>query len=102
MSAKHTPGPWFLHTFDDGSMAIQPAVGFMVTPVKPRAGFEEDIPNFKLMAAAPDLLAALVGLVENQEAGWRATGTMPDEHIKAMPYLRAARAAIAKAKGGAK
>ena len=59
MSAAHTPGPWSLTTFAGGSMAIQPRVGFMVAPVKPRAGFEQDIPNFTLMTAAPELLAVL-------------------------------------------
>jgi hypothetical protein len=44
-----------------------------------------------------ELLAALNELVANQEDGWRQTGTMPEEHIKAMPYLRRARAAIANA-----
>jgi len=91
-AAKHTPAPWFLMTFDDGSMAIQPAVGFMITPVKPRAGFEEDIPNFTLMTAAPELLAALEGLMEIQNVGASAT----DE---AVALMNAALAAIAKAKG---
>jgi hypothetical protein len=48
--------------------------------------------------ATSALLTALVNLVRNQEEGWRATGTMPEEHIQAFPYLREARAAIKQAK----
>ncbi len=55
---KHTKGPWFLDTCGDGSLLIQPREGFSICPVTPREGFEQDIPNFRLMAAAPELLAA--------------------------------------------
>lgn len=56
---KHTPGPWYLDTFSDGTMAIMPQVGFSICSLEPRAGFKRDIPNFHLMAAAPELLDAL-------------------------------------------
>lgn len=58
-NAKHTSGPWHLDTASDGSMAIIPEVGFTICPLKPRGGFESDIPNFKLMAQAPNMLEAL-------------------------------------------
>lgn len=48
------------------------------------------------MASSPDLLKALVSLVANQDATWAAAG-FTDEQIKAMPYLKPARDAIAKA-----
>lgn len=60
MTTHHTPGPWFLNTFNDGSMVIQPRQGFMVCPVKPRDGFTQDAPNFQLMATAPELLETLI------------------------------------------
>jgi hypothetical protein len=53
--------------------------------------------NARLIVASPRLLAALKSLVANQEEGWRSTGTMPEEHIQQLPYLREARAAIAEA-----
>ena len=61
----HTPGPWFLDTASDGSMAIMPQCGFTITVIKPRPGFEQDLPNARLMAAAPELLAALQALFEH-------------------------------------
>ena len=55
---NHTTGPWHLDVASDGSMAIMPEVGFTICPLKPRAGFESDIPNFRLMAQAPNMLEA--------------------------------------------
>ena len=49
---------------------------------------------------APELLKVLTDLVANQAATWVAAG-FTDEQIKAMPYLKPARAAIAKVSGGA-
>ena len=97
MRAKHAPGPWSLHTFGDGSMAILPAEGFTVTVVKPRAGFESDIPNFKLMAAAPEMFAALEELTL-----WNDRATDDDAAEWIARVITQARAALAKAKGGAK
>jgi hypothetical protein len=59
MKTQHTPGPWFLDTASDGSMEIVPQIGYTITVITPRAGFERDIPNARLMAAAPELLYAL-------------------------------------------
>lgn len=56
--------------------------------------------NCNLIASAPDLLEALTELLANQDAGWVTAGFTP-EQIKAMPYLKASRAAIAKATGAA-
>lgn len=61
---RHTPGPWSLDVMADGSMLIQPREGLCICPVMPRAGFDSDIPNFQLMAAAPDLLKCLEMAVE--------------------------------------
>lgn len=65
MKTTHTPGPWHLvRSRSDESMAIVPAVGFTICPLMPRKGFDQDIPNFQLISAAPDLLAQLKGLAE--------------------------------------
>ena len=61
---KHTPGPWYLDECSDGSLLIQPREGFSICPVTPREGFESDMPNFRLMAAAPELLAVCKWLVD--------------------------------------
>jgi hypothetical protein len=85
--AKHTPGPWFLD--DDGRIFDTPDRGQLVAevatadPAEPPA--EEDVANARLIAAAPDLLAALekvVAISDRKHDAW-------DE----------ARAAIAKAEG---
>jgi hypothetical protein len=81
----HTKGPWFLDTLSDGSMIIQPREGFSICPVHPRDGFEQDIPNFKLIAAAPELLEACKLLLTHLEF-------MGADHLS----MGTARAAIAK------
>lgn len=90
-AATHTPERWFLDTCGDGSMIIQPREGFSICAVKPRDGFDNDIPNFRLMAAAPELLNACKMALDYiseycPEIGGTLTMTMT--------------AAIAKAEGG--
>jgi nucleoside 2-deoxyribosyltransferase len=82
--------------FDDGSMAIQPEVGFMIAPLKPRAGFEEDIPNFTLMAASPQMLDALDDCVIILDSLNRQIG---GKSFAVRLVLDKARAAITKAGG---
>lgn len=67
MSTTHTPGPWHLDTLSDGSMIIQPSQGFSICPVTPRQGFPNDIPNFKLMARAPEMLELIHELTERAD-----------------------------------
>jgi len=57
-----------------------------------RAGFKRDIPNFHLMAAAPELLDALTDLVG---------GCGKEGDLFSSEAMEKARAAIAKAEGGA-
>jgi len=52
-------GPWHIATSGDDSLAIVTVDGQIVCPIKPRPVFPEDMPNFTLMAAAPELLEAL-------------------------------------------
>jgi hypothetical protein len=63
-------------------MAICPQAGFTITPVKPRPGFDQDIPNFKLMATAPELLEALREIQANPND--------PRCHRKAMDAMKKA------------
>ena len=112
----HTPGPWrvtnatgdWSATNDSAgsscyvgiaesngdvvALAVAHDVSLMANP--------DSRANARLIAAAPILLKALTDLVANQDAAWVAAG-FTDEQIKAMPYLKPARAAIATATGGA-
>lgn len=97
METKHTPGPWALHP-----TALHPAVRSVGTPdTGPRRictvgtmnGNPVDKANARLIAAAPELLAALQALVGWEDAEIKHFGaTRPDDWI-----MDGARAAIAKA-----
>lgn len=97
MTQKHTPGPWAATFYDEGSddsvAEISARSGTMQICEQVRFG-EEDKANFRLIAAAPELLAAL---------------KLCAEFIESLPYepslapstkaQDAARDAIAKAEG---
>ena len=81
--SKHTPGPW---TADYNKPYDQWWVSqFDGNPV----ATTKQEPNAHLIAAAPDLLAALKEIVAGISVG-----TNPDH-----PWIKEARAAIAKAEG---
>jgi hypothetical protein len=89
---KHTPGPWKVYTAKNGGkiIGIGDAEGGGVTDPNFalwRAGKEQQA-NARLIAAAPDLLAALEGMMALLDAG-----------SLYEPQAYAARAAIAKARG---
>ena len=100
MSAKHTPGPWRLgrneHPFSENY--LPPAIGtktreqaMVVFPIED----DEPEPNARLIAAAPDLLAACRAVVS-------VLGRLPigDPLISdAHTACKKARAAIAAAEG---
>ncbi len=101
MSAAHTPGPWTNEgqgdiTGIERNDDINGKVDVCSVYLRTAPGRHEA--NARLIAAAPELLEALGNLVENQNATWIASG-FTDEQIQAMPYLKPARAAIAKATG---
>ena len=92
----HTPGPWHIDTedggariLDDDELIIAGIYGFSA----PDRDGQEDA-NARLIAAAPDLLAALKGLLESIQDVERETNTMYGTLDGA---LADARAAIAKA-----
>jgi hypothetical protein len=97
---KHTPGPWFLEGYWDvkskfdlgGWVSSNPPAGCPIFQLEPSVGTAEEIvANARLIAAAPDLLAALKTLCAAYDA------CNGDDH----PAYALARAAIAKAEGGA-
>lgn len=96
--AKHTPGPWRVEV-DTGPEAAWErkwptihAEKYEVVGCEGLYGdYETDMANARLIAAAPDLLDALVQFVDEFE-GCYADGE---------PAMIKARAAIAKATGGA-
>ena len=95
MSAKHTPGPW----------AILPNTPHFVRAMHPTEGMQpiatvyhfngELAANARLIASAPELLEALEAVLPDLEHYVATHGPGPDKR------LAIARAAIAKAKGGA-
>lgn len=93
MSAKHTPGPWYSEMNVDGEINTWA----FDDPGSPRIGVAKAYKNknaeanARLIAAAPDLLAALERVLE-----CRRFKISLDTNAAA---LEQARAAIAKAKG---
>lgn len=89
----HTPGPWFVSGPFIGPR-LSPDSGILLKAAR-ISGDETDaecIANARLIAAAPELLVALEGLLgATEEIGYVHYG----------PYRAAARAAIAKARGAA-
>ncbi|HEL4115128.1 TPA: hypothetical protein UM349_000329 [Stenotrophomonas maltophilia] len=113
MSSKHTPGPWIAYEIapddpDWGACEIWPAENDREDEegtVKPVATMVMGVENARLIAAAPELLEALVNMVqwhgkrEWPTASFEVEGLLPidlqnDDVQKAMR-------AIAKATGGA-
>ena len=97
MSEQHTDGPWVADEADDfGDHNIHPAgevsaLGVAINrhdPVLTAA-------NARLIAAAPDLLAALTGLIEMLDMKSNRTGGEHDADVG--PLIEAARAALARA-----
>ncbi len=115
MNAKHTPGPWtVLRSYSVGHPA-----GGLVADVYAPTGERIDRPtvdgqsayheartaNARLIAAAPDLLRALMAIVENADKGFSVTTWTGLDGIAdagTVANVDAARAAIARATGGVK
>lgn len=92
MKTEHTPGPWIEFRDAESHDIIAPD-GVHIARMEPRNGREpqkEQDADARLIAAAPELLAALAGMLE-----WarRVKGRNPG------PEIAEAQAAIAKAEG---
>lgn len=96
-NAKQTymPGPWEVAPLtEDGRYVVRAQTGARV------ASTNTNPANARLVAAAPDLLAALKS-AENRIAAWQAPMTRAEqEECGSAEELRVIRAAIAKAEGG--
>lgn len=88
--AAHTPGPWLLSS--SGVHVRKTARGFNICDLNDALPPGEWEANARLIAAAPELLAALRALVPDAEAWMKASG-----HTYQTSPLLAARAVIAKA-----
>lgn len=98
---NHTPGPWHINTIEANPHTVHSDRGLVATcMLPPPFGPEtwsghtvyETEANARLIAAAPELLAALEGLLSVVNV------RIDDPRIE---LFDAARAALAKAKGGA-
>jgi hypothetical protein len=86
----HTPGPWFASGTDVKPLGDRPFICWTGTPER---DLSEAQANARLIAAAPDMLAALEAFVGSRKGdgmGWTL------DSLEAL-----AREALAKAKGGA-
>lgn len=101
-AAKHTAEPWttngsIVRTVDGNNMTDR-----KIATVHGDFGEAEKIANARLIAAAPDLLTALRDLVEVNENHNESIAKIIGKPLTWKDdYLDAARAAIAKAEGGA-
>lgn len=90
----HTPGPWLaFYEYSNGPLHVGASKNCLVAGIYiPPVG--NPVANSSLIAAAPELLEALRGMLSLDEAHQRGHA---DEDVCA--EVRAARAAIAKATG---
>lgn len=100
MSEQHTPGPWgFSYVRQVGnawdSYAISTPAGDITVRTNPGQGCQRHIANARLIAAAPELLAALEALL-----GWHEAFPLTQGEAE-LPVVQRARAAITKARGEA-
>ena len=97
---NHTPGPWTIgkyHVNAYDNTIYDAKNGYKIAIVE---GYTHDLKeeseaNAHLIAAAPELLEALKGLI-----GWHDCFPMKEGEAD-LPVIATARAAIAKAEGGA-
>lgn len=98
MTDQHTPGPWRIHSTDDGLVMADKN-----TRIASMFGVPGDVYGFanaRLIAAAPELLAALIDAESAMFHVLADDGFATPFDQKAMKdAMQAARAAIAKARG---
>lgn len=106
--AKHTPGPWALDHGDDverGHVGISSKSHSLLAQVVWKFEDDDRSPrceaNAHLIAAAPDLLAALKNLLARFESEIQSEYSGTSQLAERLAEADPARAAIAKAEGGA-
>lgn len=95
--SEHTPGPWIVYEPDVNSLELRDGCGGYICELT-TVGWEippDAMANGHLIAAAPDLLAALKLLLGHSGLDIDAQDKDPEDHAAE----RVARAAIAKATG---
>ncbi len=97
MSASHTPGPWQAH-HDHGWLVVESRCGNLYIKVEKGSAARTHMADASLIAAAPDLLAAL-GQAVDAYCSLANSGDAGFWDPEALPEVRQARAAIAKAEG---
>jgi len=110
MKAKHTPGPWYALR-GQRNISIRHKTGDRLLPMvnvaSVRGQFPTDCPygsseaNARLIAAAPELLDALIALLGVAPSKAPGAGLIVGAEEKHANALQAARAAIKKATGDA-
>ena len=110
MTAKHTPGPWYALR-GQRNISIRHKTGDRLLPMvnvaSVRGQFPTDCPygsseaNARLIAAAPELLDALIALLGVAPSKAPGAGLIVGAEEKHANALQAARAAINKATGDA-
>jgi len=111
--SKHTPGPWFAETSNDGAWLIHVAGSVLCQRTQWSHRADESTANAHLIAAVPDLLSGLKAAVETIEkhvpADALGTDSMGDDSVPGGTmswnvideHLHYMRKAIAKAEGRA-
>ena len=89
MSA-HTPGPWKVEYSEGYEWEVLAGANLPIAYISGWAGYSTEV-NARLIAAAPDLLAALAGIIE--------IGKRDLTNPKYDAYFEEARAALKKAGG---
>lgn len=87
--SKHTPGPWYIDAKTIMVIRASDSLIAMTAGLPDDELTQQELANARLIAAAPDLLAALEAMVIRY--GWG--------HNEADPEMKHARAVIAKATG---
>ncbi len=102
MKAKHTPGPW--HTTGDGLVYAEPSFDDIEAPLVCDATEEgwmgpndEEKANAQLISAAPELLEALILLLNVEKAALIGAEAPGLKGLDVPYHFEAARAAIARA-----
>ena len=93
--SKHTPGPWTAIIEKDGEHVVDTYVVDVDEDVVVRPSAKLSEPDARLIAAAPDLLAALRALITE----WDRPREIPADPDWCDAIVGQARAAIAKAEG---
>lgn len=100
--AKHTPGPWRIHDMEDDAIVaerVQGVRGGAEVANVARSCWPENIEaDARLIAAAPELLAALQGCIAYRNWELAEGGVVPQPLIGT---FKRAEATIAKATGAA-